>query len=159
MLLVAWRDSPLVESGIFPWPYISLIIYLILHFLDGFGWKNIFKSWCANLVIIHKARGCWILLIFLPYRWNQTWGVRSLFDLGDLSAKHFGIFHEKVNGCIFLFFMIQLFVVSVFFNFRERSSKVPGQRTRYSVQMCVSLAECSWPSYVTQLISLSSLVK
>lgn len=60
------------------------------------------------------------------------------------------------------FFRIPFFFVVVFkkkFFFREMSSKVPGQRARYSVQMCLSLVVHSRPSHITHLISVSSLLK
>ena len=35
-----WRDHPLVESGVVPWPCINLAIYLIFHFLNGLAGRT-----------------------------------------------------------------------------------------------------------------------
>lgn len=40
IMLLVWRDHPLTESGVFPWPCISLVIYLILHFLNDLAGRT-----------------------------------------------------------------------------------------------------------------------
>ena len=81
-----------------------------------------------------------MILIFLTLKMMSGLRRKKLPDLA-INAKHFEIVHGKVGCCTFFFLGFNFFVVvikKIFFQGKVFQSS--GQRVRYSVQMCLSLA-------------------
>ena len=101
-----------------------------------------------------------MILIFLTLKMMSGLRRKKLPDLA-INAKHFEIVHGKVGCCTFFFFGFNFFVVvikKIFFQGKVFQSSRPKSEIQCSNVPLISCS-CSWPSYITYLISVSSLVK